>query len=573
MPSIKILPELLINKIAAGEVIERPASVVKELVENALDAGSTDVRIEVLRGGKRMIRVSDDGSGMDREDALLCLERHATSKVHDEEDLSRITSMGFRGEALSSIAAVAKVRLSTVLKGEMQGVSLEVEGGKMRSEKVISGIGTVIEVRDLFFNTPVRRKFMKTDNTEVYHIIDTVNRAALIHQDIRFFLMADGRTVIDVYGVGEVRERVMQLYGPDFLQGLFEVDFLDENTGVRVEGYISRQGNMRKTRAHQYLYVNRRPVTDKALRHAIYKACEDYLPKDEHPVFILNIGIDPEWIDVNVHPAKREIRFLDREHIYNGLFDIIRKRLREESLSRDVPEKTERLRVQDETGRASVYGTSTERKAPYNENRLERVPDSVADTTLLFSVSDRVYTYIGDVFVAYADCGRLCVLDHHAAHERVLYERLRKGIDLESNRLLFPKQVRLNPREYDVVLRYQETLSTMGIDLEEFGGNTVVVRALPAVVDDDELEAILSDVARKIMDFKASSPLEIIQDEIAKSIACHSSVRGKRILGKEQLNRLLADLDDAEDPHHCPHGRPTRINYSIDDLKKIFERT
>jgi len=177
------------------------------------------------------------------------------------------------------------------------------------------------------------------------------------------------------------------------------------------------------------------------------------------------------------------------------------------------------------------------------------------------------------VFVAYAESGRLCVLDHHAAHERVLFERLRKGIDLESNRLLFSKQVRLNPREYDVVLRHQETLSAMGIDLEDFGGNTVAVRALPAVVDDEELEAILSDVARKIMDFKASSPLEIIRDEIAKSIACHSSVRGKRILGKEQLNRLLVDLDDAEDPHHCPHGRPTRVYYSIDDLKKIFERT
>jgi len=328
MPSIKILPELLINKIAAGEVIERPASVVKELVENALDAGSTDVRIEVLRGGKRMIRVSDDGSGMDREDALLCFERHATSKVRHEQDLSRITSMGFRGEALSSIAAVAKVRLSTVPKGETQGVSLEIEGGGMRSERVISGMGTVMEVRDLFFNTPVRKKFMKTDNTELYHVIDTVNRAALVHQDVRFFLMADGRTVIDVYGVREVRERLRQLYGPDFLQGLIEVDYLDENSGVRVEGYMSRRGNTRKTRAHQSLYVNRRPVTDKALRHAIYKACETYLPKDEHPVFILNIGIDPEWIDVNVHPAKREIRFLDREYIYNGLFDIIRKRVR-----------------------------------------------------------------------------------------------------------------------------------------------------------------------------------------------------------------------------------------------------
>lgn len=573
MPKIRILPDVLINKIAAGEVIERPASVVKELLENSLDAGAKDLRIEVIRGGKRLIRVSDDGEGMDREDALLSFERHATSKLNSEHDLSRITTMGFRGEALSSIAAVSKMRLSSVLKGEAQGVSLDVEGGAIRSEKAISGIGSVIEVRDLFFNTPVRKKFMKSDGTELYHVIDAVNRAALIHNSVRFLLAADGRTVIDVYGARGLRERLVQLYGPDFLTGLIEMDSVEELKGINMEGFIALPGNARKTRAHQYLYVNGRPVMDKSLRHAIYKAYEEKLTRDEHPIYILNISINPESIDVNVHPSKKEIRFMDREPIYNGLFNMIRAKLRERENKPAESTAIKGLVSPDEGMKSCVHaGKGDEWDASYQENRLESHAGLVAETTELFSTIERSFVYIGDVFVAYAENGRLCVLDHHAAHERVLYERLRKGIHLESYRLLFPRQVRLNAREYDVVLRHQAVLSGMGIDVEDFGGDTVVVRALPGAVDEAGLEGVLSDVAEKIMDIKASSPLEIVRNEIAKSIACHSSVRGTRILGKVQLSRLLADLDEAEDPHHCPHGRPTRVYYSIDDLKKIFER-
>jgi len=571
MPKIKQLSDTLINKIAAGEVIERPASVVKELIENALDAGSTDIRIEVLKGGKRLIRVSDNGEGMDREDARMCLERHATSKVFEEKDLSSIGTLGFRGEALSSIAAVSKVRLSTVKRGADVGVFLDIEDGTVLSEKEAAGTGTTIEVRDLFFNTPVRRKFMKTDGTELYHVIDAVTRAAVINNSVRFLLTSDRKNVLDLYCAQGFGERLMSLYGPEFMAGMIRVDLSKEWVGTKIEGYISIPAKTRRTRGHQYLYVNRRPVTDKALRHALYKGYEGYLSGDEHPLFFLNISVDPGSIDVNVHPAKREIRFLEREDIYNTILDTVKGVLRETG-----PRASEE---EDEGTKNRFTGTPrvdlpAERNATiYEPGNAETVSDTIAEPAELLTAFARQYIYIGDVFVAYVDGGALCVLDHHAAHERVMYEHMKNRVDLDQVRLLFPKQVRLNPKEYEVLLRYSGTITEMGIELEDFGGHTVIVRAIPSAVREEDLEGILSDIAHTIMDFRASSPLEAIKDGIAKSVACHSSVRGARILGKEHLNRLLSDLDMTEDPHHCPHGRPTRVYYSVDDLKKIFERT
>ncbi|MGE5893234.1 MAG: DNA mismatch repair endonuclease MutL [bacterium] len=568
MPRIHRLPETVKNIIAAGEVIERPASVVKELIENSLDAESSDIHVEVLRGGKRLITVSDDGIGMDQEDARLCTERYATSKLNTESDLFSITTMGFRGEALSSVAAVSRVRLSTAPRGSRVGTAVESAGGERISVQEISAIGTKIEVRDLFFNMPVRKKFLRTDHTELVHCIDVVTKASLIHHPIRFRLIADGREILDLHRAADMKERIMQIYGIDFLEGLIGVSVRDEKTGIQMEGFISKRGNVRKTRGQQFLFVNRRPVADVALRHAIYKAYEDFIAREDHPIFFLHLRIDPSRIDVNVHPAKREIRFLDREEIYDGFLETIRTTLRAEKAGQEQS---------DEHGEisAGIYPGASLPVRGGRYERIESVPSEhgIADAGELSYETDRQYMYLGDVFVAFLEGARLCIMDHHAAHERVLYERLRKSIGLDSYRLLFPRQVRLNPKEYAVILAHKDTLNGMEIEIDDFGGNTVIVRTLPGAIDESSLDGLLSDLALKIMDITENSPVALIKDTIARSIACHSSVRGRRILGTDQLKKLIRDLDAADDPRHCPHGRPTRIYFSYDDLKKLFGRT
>ncbi|MDQ7786565.1 MAG: DNA mismatch repair endonuclease MutL, partial [Thermodesulfovibrionales bacterium] len=314
MPQIKILPPDLRNKIAAGEVIERPASVVKELIENSIDAGSTDVRIDVLHGGKRLIRISDDGAGMDRDDALLCFERHATSKLAAEPDLFNIRTMGFRGEALSSIASVAKVHLVTGLRENPSGVSVEIQGGEIKEIKDAPSVGTSIEIRDLFYNTPARKKFLKTTGTEIFHIIDTVTKEALSHPGIAFRLTSDNQDTVHFPVSSGRKERIMQVYGEEFLSGL--TDVAAETEGIKMEAYVTKGGNFRNTRSHQFIFLNTRPIKDPALSSAIYKAYEGILPQGKHPIFFLSLDIDPEKVDVNVHPAKREVRFEDRESIY-----------------------------------------------------------------------------------------------------------------------------------------------------------------------------------------------------------------------------------------------------------------
>ncbi len=569
MPRIKVLSEILQNKIAAGEVVERPASIVKELIENSLDAESTDIRVDVQKGGKRKIRVSDDGIGMEKEDVLLCFQKHATSKIADISDLHTIVTMGFRGEALSSISAVSKVQLKTAHRGAQVGTLLEIAGGVVDKVEEASAIGTTIEVRDLFYNTPVRKKFLKTDHTELYHIIDVVTRSALINPDISYSLTEGNREIINLHKAGSPRERIAQIFGMTFLEGLMEVQFTDEHAGVSLFGCVSREDNVRKRRSNQYLFVNKRPIMDAALRHAIYKAYEGYLDRDAHPVFILHMSLDPNTIDVNVHPTKKEIRFLDKEHVYDTILNALREALKESHFVGELPRE---ITTMEEFGTSAAFRP----KAPLS--RDQRYYHSPADpltieenNELLYTIQ-RNYHYIGDVFIAFADTRGLCIVDHHAAHERVLYERLQKGIGIASSAPLFPRQVRLGAKDYSVLLKYTDLLVTMGFVVEDFGSNTVIVRSLPDQVNEEELEGLLSDIASSIMDVRSGSPMDEVKDGMAKRIACHSSLRGKTVLGKEQTDELLRDLDAAEDPHHCPHGRPTRLYFSLDDLRKMFER-
>ena len=559
MPQIRILPSDLRNKIAAGEVIERPASVVKELIENALDAGSTDIRIDVLYGGKRLIKVSDNGIGMDTDDALLCFERHATSKLASEDDLFSIRTLGFRGEALSSIASVSKVRLVTAVRGTPVGVSVALTGGVVSEMKDSPALGTTVEVKDLFFNTPARKKFLKSTNTELYHIIDIVTKESLSHWDIGFSLVTDNKETLNIPPSSGPKERIMQIYGEEFVNGLAGVS--SEAPGLQYIAYVSRTANFRSTKSHQFIFMNKRPIKDQALSHAVYRAYEGILPQDKHPIFFLFLDVNPSEVDVNVHPTKREVRFQDNEFVYHFVHNALKISVKEE---------------RSEFTRQFIETPSTDPQQHVDEHSpLNILPipqhEMTVSENLEFSYSPALpFIYLGDTFIALSGKGGLTLIDHHAAHERILYEKFLQGIHLDSHRLLFPKQVHLSQREYRVILEHARLLMDFGIEADDFGQNTIIVRSLPDILHKADIQGILSDIALYITD--GSSPDKPLKETLSAKLACHSSIRGKEILNQQELSALIAELEKTEHPDQCPHGRPTRIFFTQDDLKKMFKR-
>jgi DNA mismatch repair protein MutL len=581
MSQIKILPSDLRNKIAAGEVIERPASVVKELIENSIDAGSTDIKIDILYGGKRLIRVSDNGTGMDKEDALLCFERHATSKLATEDDLFNIKTMGFRGEALSSIASVSKMKIITGIKGFPSGVSVEIIGSEVKKIKDSPSIGTSVEVRDLFFNTPARKKFLKSNSTELFHIIDVVTKEALSHWETGFMLTSDKQGTLNLPQAASSKERVMQVYGNEFFDSLIEVNnppppplekdgeegFVENRDegqwiNVKMNAFISKGENFRDRRANQFIFINKRPVKDSSLSHALYNAYEGILPRDKHPVFFLFLYIDPSKVDFNVHPTKREVRFEDKESIYRFVNTTIRKAI--------TGDRTEYIKQFTEISETYLSPPSV------NVYDMPRFPqdasrESVISEALEFAYKPYLpFIYLGDTFIAISGKGGLTLIDYHAAHERVLYEKLLNKINLNSHQLLFPKQIKLSHKEYRIILENILILKDFGIEVDDFGHETLIVRSLPHDLKEADIRGILSDVASYIIE--GIAPDKTIKETIAASIACHSSIRGKGILNQEEISSLLTQLEKTDHPDQCPHGRPTRIFFSLNDLNKMFKR-
>lgn len=536
MPQIKILPLILRNKIAAGEVIERPASVVKELLENSIDAGSTDIRIEVLHGGKRLIKVSDNGKGMEKEDALLCFERYATSKLLNEDDLFNIRTMGFRGEALPSIASVAKVKLVTAPPGTYQGVSVDIQGGEVKTVKDSPSVGTTVEVRDLFFNTPARRKFLKANNTELFHIIDRVTEEALSHYEIGFSLVSDNHETLRIPVASSLRERIMQIYGDEFLKNLIEINIA--STNIRMNSFVARENNFRNSKAYQFIFINKRPIRDPSIAHAVYSAYEGMLPQKKHPVFFLFLTIDPRIVDFNVHPSKREVRFENKESIYH----FVQSRIREA-----LPQAPQPM--------------------PY----VSPSPSMISEALEFGYKPSLSFIHLGDAFIALSGREGLALIDQHAAHERILYEKFLRGVDINSHRLLFPKQVRLSHKEYRIILHNSSILKDFGMEVDDFGHDTIIVRSLPEVLTEADIRGILSDIASCLIEGVA--PGKELRESLAAKIACHQSVRGKTILNHEEATQLFTDLQKCLHPDKCPHGRPTQIFLSLEDLKKMFKRT
>ncbi|MBF0559115.1 MAG: DNA mismatch repair endonuclease MutL [Nitrospirae bacterium] len=563
MSVINVLPVSLRNKIAAGEVVERPASVVKELIENAIDASSTRISVETVRAGKKLIHVSDNGTGMDRDDAVSAFERYATSKIRDEQDLFNLKTMGFRGEALSSIASVSKMTLKTALRNAEQnsvvtGTCVEIAGGEITSVKDCAASGTSLEVRELFFNTPARRKFLKSDATENYHIIDAVTREALSHHKIMFVLRMDGSEVFSLPAASSIKERLVQLYGKDFIDGLIE--FAAEDAGLSVSIFTSGLEHMKNNRNAQFLFVNRRPVKDQSIAYAVSKAYEGMVPKEKHPAFFVFLDLDAGQVDFNVHPAKREVRFAQKNGVFDFVYNAVREGLKKDSGFCSV--RTE----------AETTGTG-----PLSYP-VPSAGDLISEEPGAFFTGAAPVLYLGETFVAVTNKDGLVLLDYHAAHERVNYERFLKKTDLHSHRLLFPHQVKLPRGEYAVLVEHLPLLNEVGLEAEDFGHDTIIVRSIPGVLIDADIAVLMGDIASALLEnpgMKTAKGLEPVDSErriVAARMACHSSIRGKEIPDAVKVAELLKSLDTAENPHSCPHGRPTRIFISFDELRKMFKK-
>jgi DNA mismatch repair protein MutL len=579
MSQIAILPVHLQNKIAAGEVIERPASVAKELLENAIDAGSTAISVDVEKAGRKLIRVSDNGSGMERDDVCRAFDRYATSKIADESDLFALRTLGFRGEGLAAIAAVSRITAITGRPGGA-GTSLSVVGGIVEDVRDCASAGTSLEVRDLFYNTPARRKFLKSDTTENYHIIDTVTREALTHPSIRFVLRTDGNEVMLAPSAASYRERIMQIFGKEFVDGLIET--AAESHGLHAHLFISSVSMVRNTRTNQYIFVNNRPVRDVTIQQALYRGYEGLLSRDQHPVYFVFLSVDPARVDCNVHPTKREVRFQDKSSIFRLIADAVRKVLLTEALRHPAgmdqhPESVLEYRV----------GVSS--PVPSLPDSFPSLPpvqgDMVAEASETYLPERLPFVYLGDTLVAFSGESGLVVMDYHAAHERVNYERFLEAAKMPAHQLLFPQQVQLLRHECAILLEHRELLFSCGIEVDDFGDGSVIVRSVPELLQGADLPSLLRDIADALLlhgdeptaaencDSAIPEPIARKKRHLAAQLACHASVRGREVPDAYRLAQLKRSLALTREPDRCPHGRPTQIRMSMDDLKKMFRKS
>jgi len=620
MGKIRLLPEALACQVAAGEVVERPASVVKELVENSLDAGATNIEVRVQRGGIALIRVTDDGCGMNRDDALMCLERNATSKIRTKEDLGAITTLGFRGEAIPSIASVAKFRLATREPGALTGTEVIVTGGKLeRVNDCGEPPGTQIEVRSLFFNLPARRKFLRTEATEYAHLEQVLKTQAIAHETVRFSLVRDERLAFQLPATTSLRERIGGLVGDDLASRLLEIEALEQK-GVKVRGFIGPPGMGRSDRRQQLTFLNGRPVEAAIVTRAMREGYHTALMKGQYPVTFLFLETDPGAVDVNVHPAKREVRFHDGFAVQDAIVAAVSRTLRERmirpvsgvGLTGSAPIVKSPL-VQEELiepattystprldprpsalftalERQRVASTPTEEGAkpertlsnPAPSVATENPPESAPSIEPTPAIEEkpkasdyRIIGVLGKLYVLLEAKEGLVLMDQHAAHERVLFEDLRRRMEADgapSQRLLAPIMVDLPPRDFDLVSRHLETLERLGFGAEPFGGNTLKLDALPAFLKRDDPEAFLHEVIQEIrVASDRMSSLRLGEDLIATTV-CRAAVKANDFLKEPELRKLLEDLLQCDMPYCCPHGRPTLIQIGYPELERKFGR-
>ncbi|NOZ41317.1 MAG: DNA mismatch repair endonuclease MutL [Planctomycetes bacterium] len=618
MPLIRQLPTSVINKIAAGEVVERPASVVKELLENSLDAGATRVDVVIEKGGAELIRITDNGCGIAADQLQLAVASHATSKIADADDLFRVETLGFRGEALASIAEISRFVLRSRPADCEAGAELEIVGGKAEPIRPVGcPQGTSIEVRQLFFNTPVRHKFLRTTQTEMGHITEAVTRLALAYPEVHFTLNHGGRLVHDLVPVEGVRDRVATLHGGELAGSLIEIESNDE--GISLHGYVANPTQSRGNNRLQYLFLNGRFIRDRSLQHALGEAYRGLLLTGRYPICFLHLKISPAMVDVNVHPTKMEVRFQDGGRIYSQLLGSLRSKfLSTDLVARgSVPTQATEITADNEiaastpetselfdwaknqissTGNAATgfpggigpqAGTGEPlglhpfkpfsdggNLPPAETSRSTRVDPPSADYVPAPHASSRALQ-IHDRYIVIENEEGLEVIDQHALHERILYELLRDkvlGGALERQRLLVPEPVDLASDEAAVVLENRELLAKLGVEIEPFGGETVLVSAYPAMLANFSPAEVVRGLAEQLQTEGKKPEVRDLLDELMHMIACKAAVKYGDSLTPEEVTALLDQRHLAQDHHHCPHGRPTTLVFTREQLDRQFKR-
>ncbi|MCB1690341.1 MAG: DNA mismatch repair endonuclease MutL [Halioglobus sp.] len=612
MPKIQLLSSRLANQIAAGEVVERPASVVKEVLENSLDAGATRVDIDVEAGGSKLIRVRDNGSGIPAEDMELALARHATSKITSLEDLECVGSLGFRGEALASIGSVSRLTLTSNANEQgSEGSSAACEGREMEVQRKPAPHprGTTVEVRDLFFNTPARRKFLRTEKTEFNHLEEVVKRLALSRFDVAFTLRHNGKVVHSLKAASlqaESQRRVAAICGPAFMEQAIAIE--SAVPPYRLSGWVGLPTFSRSQADLQYFFVNGRVIRDRLIAHAVKQAYRDVLYHGRHPAFVLYLELDPAQVDVNVHPTKHEVRFRDGRAVHNFIFSSLHRALADVRPGRESggDPLAERLLATDDgmaidtatgeirsqsplawgaptaAGRPGMAGRAYGSSAPtaaqvgaqlQGYSRLHGLP--AAGTPEEVPPLGYALAQLKGVYVLAENAHGLVLVDMHAAHERITYERLKAARDesgIRSQPLLVPQSVAVSQREVQVATEHSALFQRLGLAVEEGGEESLVIRQIPVVLRDSNVEQLVRDVLADLIEFGSSERIEAHMDEILSTMACHGSVRANRRLTIPEMNALLRDMEETERSGQCNHGRPTWIQMGLDELDTLFLR-
>ncbi len=602
MSGIHLLPDLLINQIAAGEVVDRPASALKELLENSVDAGATEIEVRLAQGGMKLIQITDNGSGIPATELPLALARHATSKIASLEDLERVGSLGFRGEALASIASVTRITLNSRTGAEDHAWLVEGEGGALTApQPAAHPVGTTIVARDLYFNTPARRKFLKTEATEYAHCEEMFKRIALAHPAIGFTLQHNGRVAWHLRP-SDLATRVHAILGEDFSQAALPIDV--EAAGLRLSGFAGVPAYSRASRDAQYCFVNGRFVRDKLIAHALREAYKDVLHQARHPAYVLFLNLDPLGVDVNVHPTKIEVRFRDsravHQFLYHGVHQALARSGGEEAGNRAPASAF----FPQGTTQASSAGYAASRFTPEARPVQTYMPLAVHEAeaspfyaTLFAGASETLAPpapmpepmweqseipplgyalgQLHGIYILAQNAAGLVLVDMHAAHERVVYEKLKRALDLSTvptQPLLTPAALNVGPLDVATVAEQGATLAQLGFEMAVLSPNSIAVRSIPALLQDADPNELARTVLQDLREFGASRVLTERRNELLGDMACHGSVRANRRLSLPEMNALLREMEATERADQCNHGRPTWFQMSMADLDKLFMR-
>lgn len=609
--TIKLLSESTINRIAAGEVIERPASVVKELVENAVDAGSTKIDIILERAGKNLIIISDDGVGMTDKELEIAVERHTTSKL-DETDFLNIHTFGFRGEALPSIAAISKMLITSKKRDNQKAFQIKLIGGDEKQITAsIHNEGTKIEIRDLFFATPARLKFLRTDKTELAATVDVVKKIALAHPEISFSLTHDGKTLLKLKGQNKdaennLKQRIIDIIGEDFIKNASYIDF--KSPDFSIYGYTSIPTYNRASSEDQFLFINNRPVKDKLLQVALRVAYQDYMPRDRYPLCAIFLQIDPQLVDVNVHPAKAEVRFHDPNYVRNLLIDSIKNALSNKShiasttIASSAIELFKNPFVNKEpaiskplnvNSKPSEYRPATSPTVPkYTPNNsCQKLIDTLPHARIEQEVEQRIQNepqkssqyrlgaakaQLHTTYVISQTEDSIVITDQHAAHERLGYEKIKnyiKNEELIKQRLLIPEIVELpDEKRADILYENKDKLSKLGLSLEKFGEKSIIVTEIPNILGDINVQKLIQDLADHLAECGEDIALTELIEHVTETYACHYSIRAGRKLSADEMNALLRQMEETPFSGQCNHGRPTYIELKLKNIERLFGR-